>query len=55
MSNKCKHAKCDAFSRKLTGAEIRSIGAFNLPHQTCEAIFFGTVRGLCPAHAARTR
>ena len=52
MANKCRHAKCSAFARKLTGVEIKNLGGFNLPHKICEDIFLGTVRGLCPSHAA---
>lgn len=53
MGNKCKHAKCDAFARKLTGTEIKNLGGFNLSHQVCQDIFRWTVKGLCPAHAAQ--
>ena len=53
MAKRCKHAKCDAFARKLTGTEIRNLSGFNLPHEICEDIFKGTVKGLCPQHAAK--
>lgn len=53
MSKKCRHPKCDAFARKLTGTEITSLGGFNLTHEVCKRIFLGTVQGFCPFHAAK--
>lgn len=65
MANRCQYARndtfsrgrefvgCDAFARKLTGAEIRNLGGFNLSHEVCAEIFKWTVKGLCPYHAAQ--
>ena len=54
MASKCKYPNCDAFSRKLTGTEIRNLLGYNLTHKVCESIFIFTCRGLCPSHAARS-
>lgn len=53
MAVKCRQANCDAFARKLTGIEIRNLLGFNITHDVCKNIFLGTVKGLCPYHAAK--
>ena len=52
MAQKCRHEACDQFARKLTGAEIRNLEQFNLSKDSCKEILFGTIKGLCPSHAA---
>ena len=52
MAQKCRHEACDQFSRKLTGAEIRNLEKFNLSKEQSSEILHGTIRGLCPHHAA---
>ena len=52
MAQKCRHEACDQFARKLTGAEIRNLEQFNLSKGSCKEILFGTIKGLCPSHAA---
>ena len=51
--DKCRSPKgCDQFARKLTGAEIRNLEQFNLSKGSCKEILLGTIKLLCPAHAA---
>ena len=52
MAKKCRHTGCEAFSRKLRSAEILNLEKFNLSKAQCREILHGTIRGLCPKHAA---
>ena len=52
MAKKCRHTGCEAFSRKLWSAEILNLEKFNLSKDQSREILHGTIRGLCPQHAA---